>query len=345
MKSIVTTLGMGLIGLMITSCTATSVPVTTTEPTSTPPPTTQVVAPIAEYGQRNHLKSFGEYIQDRFVGYHLADDIEYTDTTSDTPVYSIAAGTVEYSKFTSGYGGMIKIKHTIDNQQLHAIYGHLDLASSSLKVGDQVKAGQLLANLGKDKSSETDGERKHLHFGLYKGNEDRINGYGAEISSVDQWLNPSQFLIDQGVDIHYPKRTFIPTNEIGGQNYQLQFQLPSQFEIEYIPSTDTQTIFKLRGESAARNRAEMIITSATTATNNLTDKDTKEIIIGKDNTKAQRHKLKTGITSTSPMPQWFSKPHDVITFPSKDNRFYTIHINPGGDTDNHQEIITSIQLQ
>lgn len=339
---------MGLVSLILLSgCTTTALPIDTPEPSPTNTPIAQVVAPIAEYGARNHLKSFGEYIQDRFVGYHLADDIEYTDTTIDTPVYSIADGTVTYSKFTSGYGGMIRIKHTIDNQAIQAIYGHVDLSSNSLKEGDQVQKGQFLANLGKDKSPETDGERKHLHFGLYKGDEDRINGYGADINSVDQWLNPSQYLIDHGVNLHYPPRTFTPANEIGGQNFQLRFQLPSQFETEYIPSTDTQIIFQLKGESAARNRAQLVIMSTTKSPDDLASQvtNTRDITIGQDNSKAQRHTLKSGISSTTPMPQWFGKPHDIITFLGNDDRFYTIHTNPDGDIDQHQEILASIQLQ
>lgn len=339
---------MGLISLILLSgCTATPIPIDTTKPSPTSSPIPQVVAPVAEYGARNHLKSFGEYIQDRFVGYHLADDIEYTDTATDTPVYSIADGTVAYSKFTSGYGGMIRIKHTIDNQPIQAIYGHVDLASSSLQIGDQVKKGQFLANLGKDKSPETDGERKHLHFGLYKGDEDRLNGYGTDISSVDQWLNPSQFLIDHGVNLLYPTRTFIPANDIGGQHFQLQFELPSQFETEYIPSTDTQIIFQLKGESTARNRAQMVIMSNTKSPDDLANQvtNTREMTIGPDNSKAQRHTLKAGISSPTPMPQWFGKPHDIITFLGNDDRFYTIHTNPDGDIDQHQEILASIQLQ
>lgn len=197
-----------LASIIISACSNVPSPATPAVPThsSTELPVTEtktkVVAPIAEYGKRNSLKLFGNYIQDRFVGYHVGDDIEYTDTEDTIPVYAISVGTVEYKNWVAGYGGLIRVKHTINDKTIRALYGHVALDSSSLQVGDTVAAGQFIANLGKGNSTETDGERKHLHFGLYEGDIIRINGYENKQGSVGNWINPKQFLLDQGADLN-----------------------------------------------------------------------------------------------------------------------------------------------
>jgi len=160
-----------------------------------------LVLPIAEYGKRLTFKVFGQYVQDRFTGYHAGDDIEYQEETKEVPVISIADGTVAFIGKVSGYGGLIIIKYSIDGKTYHALYGHIDLSSSDLKKGDPVDSGQFLANLGDNKSAETDGERKHLHFGLYEGEELRYRGYETNQEKVSTWINPYNFFLMHGVNM------------------------------------------------------------------------------------------------------------------------------------------------
>lgn len=150
--------------------------------------------PIAGYNERLTFKVFGQYVHDRFTGYHVGDDIEYTDTEQVIPVRAMADGEIEIREWVSGYGGLVRIKHVIDGQVIHSLYGHIALSSVSLKVGDHIKAGQFLANLGKGYSTETDGERHHLHFAIYAGNDNRINGYEQSSTGVSRWINPQMFL-------------------------------------------------------------------------------------------------------------------------------------------------------
>lgn len=161
-----------------------------------------VVLPVKEYAQRSTVKRFGDFVQDRFQGYHVGDDIEFNDQESlnqEIPVVSISDGIVTRVDSISGYGGFLSINHEIDGKTLHANYGHLDLRSTKLKQGDRVAKGQFLANLGDHKSSETDGERKHLHFALYEGTQTRINGYEALSKNVANWINPTAFFISQNL--------------------------------------------------------------------------------------------------------------------------------------------------
>lgn len=160
-------------------------------------PTVSVVAPIAEYAKRRTFKVFGQYVHDRFTGYHTGDDIEYADVAGDVPVYAIMDGEVIKAQFVSGYGGFV----LIDFGDVRAIYGHLDLSSVTVKPGDHVTAGQTIGILGDDHSAETDGERKHLHFAVYEGDEIRYQGYEAKQSSLANWLNPTDYLTSLGVSL------------------------------------------------------------------------------------------------------------------------------------------------
>jgi murein DD-endopeptidase MepM/ murein hydrolase activator NlpD len=160
-----------------------------------------VAFPVEEYATRITKKRFGQYVQDRFTGYHAGDDIEFADDASrarEIPVGAIADGEIVRVSRVSGYGGVIVTRHAINGRIITALYGHLDLSSVTLRPGDLVTRGQFLANLGEHESTETDGERKHLHFGLYEGSDGRVNGYEAAEAGLKKWLDPSVFFANGG---------------------------------------------------------------------------------------------------------------------------------------------------
>lgn len=331
--------------------------VVATSPTKpTPQPsieaTTKIVLPIDEYGARKTLKIFGEYIQDRFTGYHVADDIEYTDIESDTPVRAMADGEVEVVQFASGYGGMIKIKHLIDNQTIHSIYGHVALNSAKVNVGDQVKAGQFLANLGRNNSEESDGERKHLHFGLYEGNDNRINGYEPEAAAVLKWINPEDFFAKHQVAVNHPTRTF-SSSEIGGDHFKLQFTIPTDWEVEYIPARKALNLFSIRGEGTARDRSQMYISYfdasqflTLTTVNVLSTQDLK---IGQENYVAKRYEIekKANVASFEEQPGWRNGKHFVTDLRRQEGktRYYALAKNPSLAENIYQQVLASIKLE
>lgn len=326
-------------------------PTTQASPISSSKPTINIVLPVAEYGERKNLKVFGEYIQDRFTGYHVADDIEFTDTESDTPVLAMADGEVELVQFASGYGGMIKIKHQIDGEIIHSIYGHIALSSAKVKAGDQVKAGQFLANLGKNNSEESDGERKHLHFGLYAGDENRINGYEPEAASVNKWINPEDFFAEHNVEVNHPAREFT-SKEIGGDKFKLQFTIPADWEAEYIPSRQALNLFSLRGDGTARERSQIYISffdatrfQTLTTVNVLSTKDLK---VGQENYVAKRYEIekKSNISSFADQPSWRNDKHFVTDFRKQEgqSRYYAFAKNPILDEEVYQQVLASIKL-
>ncbi|MDP3888884.1 MAG: M23 family metallopeptidase [bacterium] len=182
------------------------------------------VYPMDKFAERITIKSFGQLIDNnfylgkedlfpnkRYFGYHTGVDLEVfpNEENSDVPIYAVASGTITYIGYITGYGGLI-----LENFGDHtALYGHLKLSSITLKKGEKVDAGQQLALLGNAFSTETDGERKHLHFGIYKGSDLYFKGHETSLSQLqNKWEDPEKFLSEKGaVSPTFPTTTLTPT--------------------------------------------------------------------------------------------------------------------------------------
>lgn len=134
--------------------------------------------------------------QEKFSGYHTGTDFETTSTEEnvDVLVPALCDGELLMKKYASGYGGVAVQSCTLNNQPVTVIYGHLRLSSIALSAGQVLKKGDLLGVLGKGYSTETDGERKHLHLGIHVGYSVNILGYTPKESDLSSWLDPTQFL-------------------------------------------------------------------------------------------------------------------------------------------------------
>lgn len=163
----------------------------------------QVDLPLENAEKRIIKKPFGIYITpnnspispERFSGYHTGIDYEIfeNETNSKVNVYAIRAGKILQKKNVSGYGGVVIQKSELDGQTITILYGHLDLSSIKQKVGDSLKKGEEFAVLGDAFSTETDGERKHLHLGIHKGSEINLKGYVGSESELKDWIDFSNY--------------------------------------------------------------------------------------------------------------------------------------------------------
>lgn len=112
-------------------------------------------------------------------------------------IYAISSGTISYIGPVAGYGGLILEK--INNEDITALYGHLKLSNLNLKAGDKIITGQVIAYLGDAFNTETGGERKHLHFGIYKGQDLYFKGYeNIYVELSNKWLDPLMYLENKG---------------------------------------------------------------------------------------------------------------------------------------------------
>ncbi len=163
-----------------------------------------VGVPLDQAKERVTKKSFGIRIDqatspvqpERFSGYHTGVDFETfsSEVMTDVPVRAICSGEVLVKRRASGYGGLLVTSCTLDGQEVTVTYGHLRLSSVARAVGEHVESGDQIGVLGTGGSSETDGERKHLHLSIHRGAAPNILGYVSLRSDLSRWLDPCLFV-------------------------------------------------------------------------------------------------------------------------------------------------------
>jgi murein DD-endopeptidase MepM/ murein hydrolase activator NlpD len=99
-----------------------------------------------------------------------------------TPIAAIADGVVTEVGNPSGELGVYAIiQHTIDGVTWSSVYGHMELGSLQLSVGEQVSRGQLVGLVGD--TGESTGP--HLHFGILDAAGDPVNS----LTWIDEHAN------------------------------------------------------------------------------------------------------------------------------------------------------------
>jgi len=162
------------------------------------------LAPLDRAKERITKKPFGIHITrvnspvqpERFSGYHTGTDFEIfpEELTASVSVKAICAGKIIEKRWASGYGGVLVQSCQLKNQPITIIYGHLNLASISQKIGDTLTDGAIIGKLGQDRSTQTDGERKHLHLGVHKGANINILGYVQDPTQLSGWIDVTTIL-------------------------------------------------------------------------------------------------------------------------------------------------------
>src|SRR3989344_287784 len=311
-----------------------------------------VVFPIEEYAQRRTVNAFGEEGQVTLEGFHVADDIEYTDADAQVPVFAIADGIVQRGDWVRGYGGVMVIKHDIEEKTYTAIYGHLDQGSIQIADGEEVSRGQQVAYLGEGETEETDGERTHLHFALYEGTEQRIQGYEPSPENLENWLNPHDFFAFYGLDTQSPARVYNPQEDLGGSDFALEFAIPEGWEVEYDDTAHLISLFELSGEGPARERAQVTFTyfdaESFLTLSTVTIHEVADTQVGQQNYTAKQYDIekKQGVSAFQRQPSWRQQRHTAIDLRGKEGRtrYYSVAKNPELDQAVFQSIVDSITI-
>lgn len=151
-----------------------------TTPGGTPlgdvPETISLVFPLPN-GTWVNTSDFG-WRTDPFTGeraFHSGTDWAAAD---GTPILAVADGVVSHAGFSSGYGGLIIIEHTIGGERIASAYAHMWDSGILVSVGDRVVAGQHIGNVGSAGRSTG----AHLHF------EIRPGGSNAAAVDAEPWL-------------------------------------------------------------------------------------------------------------------------------------------------------------
>lgn len=137
---------------------------------------------------------------ERFEGFHAGTDFEVSkdELSADVPVFAICEGEVLFSGTVEGYGGLLVENCMIKGEEVTVLYGHVD-PTDLPKTGAKLSKGESFAILGENRSSETDGNRKHLHLGIHRGHELDILGYVQKEEDLATYMDAEEVLPLLGV--------------------------------------------------------------------------------------------------------------------------------------------------
>lgn len=161
------------------------------------------LSPMDRAKDRVTKKPFGIFVDpaaspvspERFRGYHTGIDFEIfsEEAEKDVEVRSICSGEIREARRANGYGGIVVQKCLMRDESVTVVYGHIRLSSIRKSVGEKALPGEVLAILGTSGELETDGERKHLHLGIRRGNEVDIRGYVSSREALSEWVDSCDF--------------------------------------------------------------------------------------------------------------------------------------------------------
>lgn len=162
--------------------------------------------PIENGGSRETPLHFGLYVTpdpatnpidppERFTGFHTGTDFEISQSEADAAidVYAVCSGKVRFGGFAEGYGGVVDQDCTLKGEPVTVVYGHLTIEGLPA-AGTILKQGQKIGTLGAGKSTDTDGNRKHLHFTIHKGSTSSMLGYVQTEDELKDFIDPETVL-------------------------------------------------------------------------------------------------------------------------------------------------------
>jgi hypothetical protein len=96
------------------------------------------------------------------------------------PVMASCDGTVAYINkrvSTSNYGNYIVLRHLVDGIEIYTLYAHLSAFADGLTIGKSVKAGDVIATMGRTSNTREriSQERAHVHFEIDLRLSDRFS--------------------------------------------------------------------------------------------------------------------------------------------------------------------------
>jgi murein DD-endopeptidase MepM/ murein hydrolase activator NlpD len=148
------------------------------------------------------------------------------------PVMASADGTVAYinaKPSLSNYGNYIILRHRLDGIEIYSLYAHLSAIANGLKIGQAVKAGEVIAIMGHTANTREgiSKERAHVHFELDLILNDKFpawfrKNFPGERNDHGMWNGQNMVGID-------PRWVFLAEQHSG--NFNLRKFMRSQTEL------------------------------------------------------------------------------------------------------------------
>jgi Ser/Thr protein kinase RdoA (MazF antagonist)/murein DD-endopeptidase MepM/ murein hydrolase activator NlpD len=114
------------------------------------------------YNTENYKRECNNGIESRTI--HLGVDFWVGEGTEITNLFDGIVDTISVDKNEKGYGGLIIIKHKINDFSFYTLFGHLSPNKFNYNVGDFLKKGALIGIVGN--KIENGNWVPHLHFQL-----------------------------------------------------------------------------------------------------------------------------------------------------------------------------------
>ena len=114
------------------------------------------------YNTENYKRECNNGIESRTI--HLGFDFWVGEGTEITNLFDGIVDTISIDKNEKGYGGLIIIKHKINDFSFYTLFGHLSPNKFNYNVGDFLKKGALIGIVGN--KIENGNWVPHLHFQL-----------------------------------------------------------------------------------------------------------------------------------------------------------------------------------
>lgn len=158
-----TMLAVGLLVVPAGECAPAALPDTGGEADPSIAETTRIVMPLPA-GTYGVSSSYG-WRTDPFTGeraFHAGTDFA---AAAGTPILAAMDGAVMVAELGVGLGNFIVLRSTVDGAMVTTVYGHIRDGGTLVTVGQNVQAGQQIAEVGSTGKSTG----PHLHFEVRPG--------------------------------------------------------------------------------------------------------------------------------------------------------------------------------
>jgi murein DD-endopeptidase MepM/ murein hydrolase activator NlpD len=157
------------------------------------------------------------------------------------PILASADGTVAYINSKAGlsnYGKYVILRHRIETLEIYTLYAHLSEIRGGLRAGDQVKAGERIATMGRTTNTRQgiSKERAHVHFEIDLLVNERFPAWLQETSPGErndhaEWNGRNLIGLD-------PQLVLVAQHE-QGPNFSLLHFIRNQAELCRVAVRDT----------------------------------------------------------------------------------------------------------
>ncbi|MEK7105511.1 MAG: hypothetical protein AAB865_02415 [Patescibacteria group bacterium] len=156
-------------------------------------------------------------------------------------------------------------------------------------------------------------------------------------------------------DVEVPEVTqerMFTSVDLGSDVFNLEFTIPANMDVEYIPSLEALNIFSLDGDGSTRDRSMIFIryfdASQFLTLSSVNVYETVETTVGREGYTARRYDIekKSNVPDFVDQPDWRNLRHYVTDFRGSDGhtRYFVVAANPALDPAVYEAVLASMKI-